>query len=137
MNKKQSKIFNENILFWLIIANIVASILHYVDNVMHFEHYPEPDWLNAKLVDMFWFFMTPFAVFGFMAFKKQQYYLSLFLIISYALMGLLVLGHYNYAPFFEINFKIHLFILLEAILAFILLVYIISYVYFIKKGFIN
>lgn len=122
-------LFRYRILVYLIIANIIASILHYVDNVIHFEHYPEPDWLNAQLVDLFWFFMTPFALLGLWLMKKQQYMPALFALIAYALMGLLVLGHYNYASFFNISFKIHLFIWLEAVLAGILLIYTPLYVH--------
>lgn len=118
-----SSIFSYRNLLCLVIANIIASILHYVDNVMHFEHYPEPDWLNAQLVDLFWFFMTPFAIVGLYLVKRHRFNFALWLLIAYALMGLLVLGHYNYAPFFDISFKIHLFIWLEAILAGILLIY--------------
>ena len=116
-------LFQYRNLVYLVIANIVASILHYVDNVVHFEHYPEPDWLNAHLVDLFWFFMTPFALLGLWFAKKCYYKSALCSLIVYALMGLLVLGHYNYAPFFDISFKIHLFIWIEAILAGILLIY--------------
>jgi hypothetical protein len=51
-------------LFALVAANVVTSILHYVDNVIFFKHYPEPTWLNPHLVDMAWFIMTPFGLAG-------------------------------------------------------------------------
>lgn len=120
-------------LVWLVAINILMSILHYVDNIMYFEHHPEPKWLNADLVDYFWFFMTPFSLIGLYLFYKNKYTMGFIAIVLYCLMSLLVLGHYNYTPFFEISFKIHLFIWLEAISAFVLLIYIFSYTHFIKK----
>lgn len=104
---------------WFIIT-IVTSILHYVDNVLFFEHYPEPTWLNAKLVDMFWFVMTPVAGLAIWLFKRQKNHSALIATFMYVAMNLLVLGHYNYQPFHHISFKIHLFIWLEAVSAVIL-----------------
>ena len=43
---------DRRILLSLVLANFVTSILHYVDNVLFFRHYPEPTWLNPHLVDM-------------------------------------------------------------------------------------
>src|SRR5690606_31048771 len=45
-------------LMWILLLNVVASVLHYVHNVMYFQHYPEPDWLSAYIVDYVWFLMT-------------------------------------------------------------------------------
>nr|WP_315043134.1 hypothetical protein [uncultured Moraxella sp.] len=59
-------------LFWLVITNIISTILHYADNVLHFEHYLEPDWLNAHVVDLFWFFMTPCAFVALHFYKRQN-----------------------------------------------------------------
>lgn len=120
---------NYSNLKWLFIINIVTTILHYVDNVLFFAHYPEPDWLNPQLVDLFWFVMTPVALLSLWQYKRQHFYLGFALLVSYVLMSLLVLGHYRYAPFHEINFKIHLFIWLEAIAAIVLLVYGTAYTY--------
>ncbi len=49
----------------------VSSILHYVDNILFFAHYPEPDWINPQIVDLFWFVMTPLAPLGFYLIKKR------------------------------------------------------------------
>jgi len=44
------------------LSNVVTSILHYVDNVVFFRHYPAPTWLSPHLVDLAWFVMTPCMV---------------------------------------------------------------------------
>ncbi|MFZ2362391.1 MAG: hypothetical protein WA040_23830, partial [Anaerolineae bacterium] len=108
----------------LIIVNIGTSILHYVDNIIFFSTYPEPPWINTHIIDYFWFAMTPFAVFGYWLFNKglQNYaYPCLYL---YALMNLLVLGHYRYGSIEELSLKINSLIIIEASTAVALIIYI-------------
>ena len=107
----------------LIVVNIGASILHYVDNILFFSTYPEPPWINTHIIDSFWFVMTPVALFGYWLFSKglRNYaYLCLYL---YALMSLLVLGHYRYGSIGELSIKINLLILIEALAAMVLIIY--------------
>lgn len=104
----------------LVAANVVASILHYVDNVLFFKHYPEPAWLNPHLVDAAWFVMTPFGVAGCLLYLKGRRRLAYPCLYSFALMNLLVLGHYLIAPPWRVSFKINLFIMLEAATAVLL-----------------
>jgi hypothetical protein len=108
------------VLVGLVIANVVTSILHYVDNVVHFAHYPEPSWLNPPLVDMAWFVMTPFGILGCWLFWLGWRRVAFLCLYLYAIMGLLVLGHYLIAPPWELSFKINLFILAEAVAALLL-----------------
>jgi hypothetical protein len=109
---------------WLILANVAASILHYVDNILYFASYPEPSWATPHLVDAFWFVMTPFALCGYLLIRRGRIHSGSFLLYAYSAMSLVVLGHYFYAPFERIAFRIHLFILLEVVLALALSVYV-------------
>jgi hypothetical protein len=112
------------VILWLLVANVVTSILHYVDNVLNFDHYPEPTWLNPHLIDMAWFVMTPFGVVGYLLLVRG-YRLSAFAcLLLYSMMNLLVLGHYPIAPPWKVSFKINLFILAEAATAMLLAVFI-------------
>jgi hypothetical protein len=105
------------ILLILLAANIVTSILHYVDNIVFFQHYPEPTWLSPHLVDLAWFVMTPFGVAGYWLFRRGPRSAAFACLYLYATMGLLVLGHYLIAPPWEVSLKINLFIMAEAIAA--------------------
>ena len=98
----------------LLVVTGVASILHYVDNVIFFDAYPEPAWLTPQVVEVFWFVMTPFGVIGYWLFRRGSRWRGLSVLLAYGLMNLLTLGHYSYAPLSEISFRINLFILLEA-----------------------
>ena len=105
--------FTFRTLVWLVSINIAMSVLHYVDNLLFFHEYPEPPWLSPGIVDAFWFVMTPVALWGlWLARRGRQSYSSIVLLI-YAGMSLLVLGHYRFAAFHEIGARIHLFIWLE------------------------
>ncbi|WP_206107863.1 hypothetical protein [Paludisphaera rhizosphaerae] len=111
---------NKRTLFLLVAANVATSILHYVDNVIFFKQYPEPTWLNPHLVDMAWFVMTPFGLAGCLLFLEGRRTASFVCLYIFALMNLLVLGHYLIAPPWKVSFKINLFIMLEAAAALIL-----------------
>jgi hypothetical protein len=111
---------NRRVLFMLVAANVVASVLHYVDNVIFFKHYPEPTWLNPHLVDMAWFIMTPFGLAGCLLFLQGRRTAAFACLYLFSLMNLLVLGHYLIAPPWKVSFKINLFIMLEAVGALIL-----------------
>jgi hypothetical protein len=109
-----------HILLILLVANIATSILHYVDNVVFFRHYPEPTWLSPHLVDLAWFVMTPFGVAGYLFFRRGRRPVALVCLYLYAVMGLLVLGHYLIAPPWKVSLGINLFIIAEAIAALLL-----------------
>lgn len=104
----------------LLVANVATSILHYVDNIVFFTHYPEPTWLNPHIVDMAWFVMTPFGVAGYLLYPRGRRTAAFLCLYLYAAMGLLVLGHYLIAPPWRVSFKINLFILAEAVAALLL-----------------
>lgn len=108
------------ILLTLVLANVVTSILHYVDNVVSFRHYPEPTWLNPHLVDLAWFVMTPFGVAGCVLYVRGRSAAAFTCLYLYALMSLLVVGHYLITPPWRVSFKINLFIMAEAVAAVLL-----------------
>jgi len=111
-------------LFWLVIANVAASVLHYVDNVVFFSQYPEPAWATPHLIDAFWFVMTPFAVAGYLLVRRGAVVWGGGVLYLYAGMSLLVLGHYRFAAIGSVPFRINLFILLETVLAAALIAYV-------------
>jgi hypothetical protein len=108
----------------LLVINVGASILHYADNMVFFHAYPEPPWMNPRIIDAFWFVMTPFAVLGYLLYRRGlQVYSSLCLYL-YAAMSLLVLGHYRYGSIGELSLKINALILIEAVAAAALIGYV-------------
>lgn len=111
------------VLRWLLLATVASSILHYADNLIFFEHYPEPPWINRRLIDVFWWVMTPLAWIGYRLVRRGAHRAGTATVLVYAACNLLTLGHYRYAPIHDISLRIHAFILIEAALAVVLIVF--------------
>jgi hypothetical protein len=108
----------------LVAVNVLASLLHYGHNMLFFASYPEPAWISTGRIDLFWFFMTPFALLGYHWHRKGARSKATVSLIAYGLMSSLVLGHYRYASFSAIPFQIHLFIWVETLCAAALMGYV-------------
>lgn len=109
----------------LLLAIVASSVLHYADNLLFFEQYPEPPWINRHHIDAFWWFMTPLAYIGYFLIRRRSLRTGTATLLIYAVCNLLTLGHYLYAPLQDISLRIHTFIMLEATLAVVLVVFLI------------
>jgi hypothetical protein len=109
--------FAKRWLLVLLVINIGTTILHYVDNILFFHTYPEPHWINPQIIDAFWFVMTPFAVLGYVLYRRGLRRQAYFCLYLYALMSLLVVGHYRYGSMWDMSMKMNLLIFIEAIAA--------------------
>ena len=107
-----------HLLLGLMALNLVASILHIVDNIWFFESYPEPDWITSPgTVDLLWLVATPLLLFGYWLYRKRSSWLGFALLVTYSLMSLSVLGHYLYALPWELPLRVNFFIGLETFAA--------------------
>ena len=111
------------LLLFLLILNIIASIFHYADNLIHFDAYPEPDWFSPYLTDSIWLLMTPLGIAGVWFYWQMKFRLAYIGIYSYALLSQLTLGHYLISPIWELSLKMNALILLESFLAIPLLLF--------------
>lgn len=102
------------LLLVLLAVNILLSILHYADNLIHFDAYPEPEWFSPYLTDSIWLVMTPLGIAGFWFYRQQRFRWAYIGLYSYALLAQLTLGHYTVAPIWELSLKMNSLILLEA-----------------------
>jgi hypothetical protein len=110
---------------WLLLATVAASILHYADNLLFFEEYPEPAWINRSLIDAFWFVMTPLAWIGYLLIRRGSGRAGTLVLLVFVGCNLLTLGHYRYAPMCSIGPRINTLIVLEAVLASVLALFLI------------
>lgn len=125
MNQRQSVETHAHWLLALLVLCVVTSILHYVDNMLFFDQYPEPTWFNPALVDMLGFVMTPIGIAGYLLWQKGRRSLACGLLYLYVAMGQLSLGHYFYAPIWDLTWKINGLIFLESFTALILGAYLV------------
>lgn len=99
------------------LLNVLASVVHYVHNVVYFQHYPEPDWLSAHIVDYVWFLLTFIGLAGVAALINNRFYLAKALFRLYAALNMLSLLHYAVDSPNVMTVAMHSFIWQEALCA--------------------
>jgi hypothetical protein len=107
----------------LLAINLVASALHFGDNMLRFREYPEPAWITGPhVVDALWLLITPLLGVGWYLARRERRWASVGVLWTYGVLSMLVLGHYLYASPSSLSFRINFFILLEASAAALLIV---------------
>ncbi len=87
----------ERTLFWLIVAGIVSTGIHFTDNAIFIEGYPQPDYITVPLIIGTWIGWTASAIVGYRLYRRdERSWLAHVLLLVYAYAGLSTLGHYLY-----------------------------------------
>jgi len=75
----------------------LVSIVHYTDNYLGYEHYPQlesgPN-PSASVILLAWFAFTTFGVAGYLLFRRSRMRAAAACLAVYSLSGLVGLGHY-------------------------------------------
>jgi hypothetical protein len=112
---ERSEVATSRVLVGLVWLNLAASVLHFSDNMRHFELYPEPTWIsNPRIVDLLWIVITPLLVAGWWLYSKRHKRIGRAALVAYGALGSTVLGHYFYAGASSMSFRMHALISLEA-----------------------
>ncbi len=108
----------------LLVANLVASALHFGDNMLRFHEYPEPAWITGPhVVDAVWLLMTPLLAVGWWLARAGVREWAVGVLWLYGALSMFVLGHYFYASPSELSFRINFLIGLEAVAAGLLILF--------------
>ena len=99
----------------ILVLNIIITSLHYTDNALYVDLYPEPEWISTSGVFLTWGVMTAIGILGYWLYGKQKYWLSYLLLGIYAGTGLSSTAHYFYGALSQFSFKMHTFIWSDAI----------------------
>jgi hypothetical protein len=121
-------------LLFLIAINIFASILHYVDNIIFFDQYPEPSWFTPQITDSIWLIMTPLSLAGYYQYIKKAFSSAYLCLYMYIIMSQITLGHYVITPMWHLSLKMNTLILLESVTAIPLLIFVAWSQLFLKEG---
>ena len=102
----------------LVALNLLASLLHFGDNMINFHDYPEPTWIpSPHVVDALWFVITPILFLGLWFSSRNAKWTAVALFWLYGGLSMFVLGHYNFAAPSELSLRMNLLICSEALAA--------------------
>jgi hypothetical protein len=108
----------------MLIANLAASALHFGDNMLRFDEYPEPNWITGPhVVDALWLLMTPLLAVGWWLARRERKRAAVGVFWLYGFASIFVLGHYLYASPWELPFRINFLIGAEALTALLLILF--------------
>jgi hypothetical protein len=109
----------------LMLIHGAASLLHFVHNAVYVHDYPNlPAWLTAARVMQAWLLVAAVGTLGYLLYSRVSRVAGLITISAFAVVGLGGLDHYTVAPVSAHTVAMNLTILLEAVTAAVLLVFV-------------
>jgi hypothetical protein len=113
-----------SVLAILLIASIVSTAIHYTDNAVNIEDYPQPGWLTETQIYVAWALLTSIGIAGYGLYRAGRYLPAHLLLTVYSYTGVSSLGHYLYSGVAELSARQHFHIATDgltgsAILAFV------------------
>jgi drug/metabolite transporter (DMT)-like permease len=82
-----------------LVASVVSTAVHYTDNAIYVEHYPQPDWINPELVYIVWSLLTLIGIAGYLFFREGRHLPAGLYLLVYSYTGISSAGHYLYGSF--------------------------------------
>jgi hypothetical protein len=116
---------HQRLLFALLTLNIVSTVLHYIDNFISFDSYPQPTWITPSSIYISWLFLTAFAIAGYILYVKHYFWIAYLCLCIYSITGISSLGHYLYGSPYEMSWKMNAFILSDGCVGMVLLGFVI------------
>ena len=105
--------------WWVVLASVVVTALHYTDNYISIEEYPQPDWIHRETVLIAWLLLTLVGIAGYMLFHAGRTLAAGFYLLVYSYTGTSSLGHYPFGGAEDFTTRMHLFIWTDAIVGFL------------------
>jgi hypothetical protein len=87
------------VLLWLFGTAVVVSVVHYTDNYVNYDAYPQPGpgelpAPSAGLIGLSWFLFTAFGVLGLWLWFRGRIIAACVALTGYSVSGLVGFGHY-------------------------------------------
>ena len=108
-----------SILRAVVVASIVVTALHYTDNYISIEEYPQPDWIHPETIYITWSLLTLIGIAGYMLFRAGRFVPAGLYLLVYSYTGTSSLGHYQYGGSGDFTTKMHLLIWSDALVGFL------------------
>ena len=106
---------NRQLLKLILIACVISTAIHFIDNYVYIEQYPQPDWITPASIYISWSVWTAIGIAGYWLYKNQKFWLAYLCLVLYSFCGLDSLGHYLYGVMTEFSLKMHLFIVTDGL----------------------
>lgn len=102
----------------VVLASIVLTAFHFVDNAVYIDTYPAPGWQPTWfgwVVVASWFLFTGMGVAGFLLYRRGRPVAAHPYLFAYALAGLISLGHFLYGSPSELTTRGLISVLVDAV----------------------
>lgn len=96
-------------------ASVAATAIHYTDNYISIEDYPQPGWIAQETIYVVWILFTLIGIAGYLFFRDEKPVAAAAYLLVYSYTGLSSLGHYAYGSIEQFSSKMHLLIALDGI----------------------
>jgi hypothetical protein len=101
---------HQKVLLFVLISSMIITSIHYTDNAIFVDKYPEPAWFTTSGVFITWIIMSLIGIAGYWLYTQEQFWMSYLCLIIYSLTGLSSPAHYFYGEMSEFSIKMHAFI---------------------------
>jgi hypothetical protein len=116
---------HQTILLLVLIASIISTSLHYTDNAIFVDRYPEPQWFTTSGVFITWGIMTLVGIVGYWLYTQQKFWASYLFLSVYSFTGLSSPAHYFYGAMSVFSLKMHALIWSDALTSLLVLVFVV------------
>ena len=107
MNLEGKRLF---LLKLILIASILSTAMHFIDNYRFINDYPQPVWITAPSIYQSWIILTGIGIAGYWLYRFRKFGFAYVCFILYSLTGLASPGHYLYGALSDFSLKMHLLI---------------------------
>ena len=96
-------------------VSIASTAIHYTDNYLYVDEYPQPDYINRELIVLAWFLLTLVGIAGYLFYRDGKPAAAVAYLLVYSYTGLSSLGHYAFGDMGEFSTKMHVLIWMDGI----------------------
>jgi hypothetical protein len=98
---------HQKVLLFVLLFSIIGTSLHYTDNAIFVDKYPEPQWFTTAGVFVTWGVMTLIAIASYWLYSKGKLWTSYLFLLIYSTTGLSSPAHYFYGNMSAFSLKMH------------------------------
>jgi hypothetical protein len=105
----------QQILFAIVLLNLISTWLHYTDNALFLNQYPGPAWFTPIGILAIVIVMTPIGLSGYWLYIKRSFWSAYVLLGMYSVTSVSSPAHYLYPMIMPMSLKMHSLIWLDGL----------------------